>query len=372
MNHFEMDSPSFEDMLGNYQEPDNGSKEIADIENSIAEDLVDDSQLENIHDPINEESSEGSSEDDNENDNEDFLGKFLKDYGLVDKKVTYQNEDGSTEEVAFDDLDPGEKLNILRQLTTPNLSKDEIGAINYMRKNNATMKDIADYFYEKGKVEGKENYIKENGPIQKNYTVDEYTDDELYVADLKSKYQNMTDEEIQIELDTAKENEELFKKKIETIRNQYKLMEDKEAQEIKLEKENQYNDFKNAIKNQLTNFNEVSMNYRDVKSDSLQIENEEKDEIFKYILDQDENGATQFFKDLNNPEKLVEMAWFSLYGKDAISDISTYWKSQLKNERRSETKPQTTVVRENRQQIKKDKYINPRNSVETDYGESLL
>ena len=81
-----------------------------------------------------------------------------------------------------------------------------------------------------------------------------------------------------------------------------------EAKNAKLKQENQYNNFRNAVNESLNNFNEVSMNYKDTKSDSLQIENEEKENIFSYILDQDENGATQFFKDLNNPEKLIKMA----------------------------------------------------------------
>ena len=51
-------------------------------------------------------------------------------------------------------------------------------------------------------------------------------------------------------------------------------------------------------------------------------------------LDQDENGASQFFKDLNDPQVLVELAWYRLFGKDAISGISQYYKSLIKETRK--------------------------------------
>ena len=114
------------------------------------------------------------------------------------------------------------------------------------------------------------------------------------------------------------------------------------------------------------------MDYKDNKSDSLQIEESEKEEIYKYILNQDENGATQFFKDLNDPKTLVELAWFALYGKEAISDITNYWKSQLKNTRKSvDNKPQTTIVSLDKNKSK-DNFTNHHKSVETEYGEDLL
>ena len=74
----------------------------------------------------------------------------------------------------------------------------------------------------------------------------------------------------------------------------------------------------------LNSFNDVSMDYKDASADSLQIENSEKDAIYNYILRRDENGLTQFVKDINDPKRFVEIAWYALYGKDAISDITNY------------------------------------------------
>ena len=129
----------------------------------------------------------------------------------------------------------------------------------------------------------------------------------------------MTEEEIQADLDLAKSNEDLFKKKVETIRNQYKAQEDKAVEDAQRAQEEQYNAFKSTLEEQLVNFNEISLDYQDEKSDSLQIEDHDKQEIFSYILDQ---------------EVLVELAWYRLFGKDAISGISQYYKSLIKETRK--------------------------------------
>ena len=71
------------------------------------------------------------------------------------------------------------------------------------------------------------------------------------------------------------------------------------------------------------------------KSDVLVIEDDEKSKILSYLLEQDTNGYSQFFKDLNDPKVLVELAWYRLFGQDAISNISEYWKDILKQERRT-------------------------------------
>ena len=218
----------------------------------------------------------------------DVFSEFLKSRGLRDgKTLLYQDEEGNEQEVDFSSLDRDEQLNILNELAKPDLSDDEVKTIEYLRNNNATIQDVIEYYSQKAV----QDYINQNGPVNKAYSVDDYSDEELYIADLKSKFEGMTEEEIQADLDLAKSNEDLFKKKVETIRNQYKAQEDKAV-------------------------------------------DHDKQEIFSYILDQDENGASQFFKDLNDPQVLVELAWYRLFGKDAISGISQYYKSLIKETRK--------------------------------------
>jgi hypothetical protein len=100
---------------------------------------------------------------------------------------------------------------MLRELTDPGLSEHEIQVVNYLRQNNASFDDVVNYFAE----QRLQQYLTENPDQvhQKVYSIDEYTNDELYLADLKNKYPDFTDEELLAELDAAKLNEELFNKK---------------------------------------------------------------------------------------------------------------------------------------------------------------
>ena len=248
------------------------------------------------------------SEGDVDDNDDDLITSYLKSRGVKDgKTLVYETEDGNTEETDFTSLSKEEQLNILNELSKSNLTQDEIETIDYLRSQRATLKDVVDYYSQMAAQKAVEDYIAQNGEIQPNYQVDDYSDDELYIADLRSKYE-MTDEELAADLEMAKSNEELFKKKVEVIRNQYKAAEDQKIEDDRLAKEAQMQNFTNNVYNALNNFNELSLDYRDEKSDSLQIEDAEKEAVYNYILSQDENGATQFFKDLNDPNVLVELA----------------------------------------------------------------
>ena len=100
-------------------------------------------------------------------------------------------------------------------------------------------------------------------------------------------------------------------------------------------KEEKYNQLRSALTESVSNFKEISFDYKDPESDVLVIEDDEKSKILSYLLEQDTNGYSQFFKDLNDPKVLVELAWYRLFGQDAISNISEYWKDILKQERRT-------------------------------------
>lgn len=286
MPKFEINSEDFDNLLENNNSESSTISNQPDNETSYVN--IPDNSTTEISDDIN---------------NDDFINVFLNQYGLKNGMITYENEDGTTEEVSFNSLDNNEKLNILKELASPNLTEDEINTINYLRSNNATIQDVIDYYSNKAV----QDYINQNGEISKKYKVDDYTDDEIYIADLKSKY-NMTEEDIKAELELAKENESLFNKKVNAIRERYKQQEEKEAQDKLKSDEEKFINFKNSIENGLNEFNAISMDYKNKESDYLQIENSEKENIYKYILDQDENGMTQFFKDLNDPKKMIELA----------------------------------------------------------------
>lgn len=268
-----------------------------------------------------------------------FLYEFLKEKGIEDpSKLQFENEDGEIEEVDFNSLSEEEKLNIVNSVSDPGLSQHETDVINYLRQNNVTFNQVIDYFSKKAV----EDYLAQNPDQahQKSYTIDDYTDDELYLADLKSKYPEFTDEELMSKLESAKSNETLFKKEVDALRVEYKKQEDAEIEAQKQKEQQDYDNLVGNLQNILSNFNEVALDSTDAESDVLEIEDSDKQQVLAYLLNQDSEGKSQLVKDLENPATLIELAWLRTQGRALIDNTTRYWKDLLKQERKEKAKLQ--------------------------------
>ena len=268
-----------------------------------------------------------------------FLYEFLKEKGIEDpSKLQFENEDGEIEEVDFNSLSDEEKLNVINSISDPGLSQHETDVINYLRQNNVTFNQVIDYFSKKAV----EDYLAQNPDQahQKSYTIDDYTDDELYLADLKSKYPNFTDEELTSKLESAKSNEDLFKKEVDALREDYKKQEEADIEAQKQKEQQAYDDLVGNLKNILSNFNEVALDSTDSESDVLEIEDSDKEQVLAYLLNQDSEGKSQLVKDLEDPTTLIELAWLRTQGRALIDNTTRYWKDLLKQERKEKAKLQ--------------------------------
>ena len=268
-----------------------------------------------------------------------FLYEFLKEKGIKDpSKLQFENEDGEIEEVDFNSLSEEEKLNIINSISDPGLSQHETDVINYLRQNNVTFNQVIDYFSKKAV----EDYLAQNPDQahQKTYTIDDYTDDELYLADLKSKYPEFTDEELTSKLESAKSNEALFKKEVDALRADYKKQEDAEIEAQKQKEQQDYDNLVGNLQDILSNFNEVALDSTDAESDVLEIEDSDKQQVLAYLLNQDSEGKSQLVKDLENPATLIELAWLRTQGRALIDNTTRYWKDLLKQERKEKAKLQ--------------------------------
>lgn len=303
-----------------------------------------------LNDFANRETSQEGEEEppqDNDTGNEEdktppvsnFLYEFLKEKGIEDpSKLQFENEDGEIEEVDFNSLSEEEKLNIINSVSDPGLSQHETDVINYLRQNNVTFNQVIDYFSKKAV----KDYLAQNPDQahQKIYTIDDYTDDELYLADLKSKYPEFTDEELTSKLESAKSNEALFKKEVDALRADYKKQEDAEIEAQKQKEQQDYDDLVGNLQNILNNFNEVALDSTDAESDVLEIEDSDKQQVLAYLLNQDSEGKSQLVKDLENPATLIELAWLRTQGRALIDNTTRYWKDLLKQERKEKAKLQ--------------------------------
>lgn len=304
------------------------------ILNGFVQDSVNNGEEPPVNEPVD-------NDDNNQKTNVtgDFIYEFLKEKGIEDpSKLQFENEDGEIEEIDFGSLNNEEKLNILNSLSDPGLSEHETQVINYLRQNNVTLNQVIDYFSQKAV----EDYLVQNPDAvhQKTYTIDDYSDDELYLADLKTKYPNFTDEELTSKLETAKSNEDLYKKEVTALRDEYKKEEDAQIEAQKQREQQDYEALVGNLQNILNNFNEVSLDYTDPESDVLEIEDSDKQQILAYLLNQDTDGKSQLVKDLENPTTLIELAWLRTQGTDLITNTTRYWKELLKEERKEKAKLQ--------------------------------
>lgn len=251
--------------------------------------------------------------------NMSYIESFLADYGLKNGMVVYESEDGGTEERKFTDLDEEEKLSILKELTASPLTEEETNTINYLRERHTSLNTLL----EQVRQQAVKEYV-ESHEGAKAHSIDSYSDDEVYLASQKSKYPDMTDEELLADLETAKTNEELFNKKVNILRTQYKQIEEEELKAEQEKQEHQAESFRQSIKAGLEQLSDVPMDYRDVTLGSWEVDDEQRNLVYRYLIEPDANGVTQFVKDIQDPQKLAQLGWLACYGIQAIADTTEY------------------------------------------------
>lgn len=309
----------FDDLLeDDIDQPEGSSLSLADEEVEDLDDLlgVNDDAEEEIHDElpsVSEDNSDASFKS-------TVIDRFLRDRGIADPtKLKFENEYGHLEDVNFYDLSEDEQLSILNEFANETgLTEEESSVINYMRQHNVGFQQILDN-YANQKVQA---YAAQN-PIARDYQVDEYDDDELFVADLKMKYPNFTDNELLDKLDAAKINEDLYNKEIAELRAYYKQMEDAQIAEQEQIRQSEMQAFENNVADVLNRLHEVPLDPSDVNCDALTIEDSDKDLITSYLFDTDANGQSQLVKDLSDPVALVELAFFRTQ-RNLLTDMANY------------------------------------------------
>lgn len=254
-----------------------------------------------------EGSGSGAGSNDQEPEEDDLISSYLKSQGITDPtKIQFENEDGGIDEVDFKTLPKEEQLIMLQELASSQYTDYEKEVINYLRVNNTDLQGVITYFQNKAI----EDYLAQNPDKapQKSYSIDDYSDDELYIADLAARSQNLTEEELNEKLELAKTNEELFKKEVDSLRQFYKAEEDRQAEEAKKSEQQQYEALQNTLLESIGRFNEIVLDTDDPQSDSLEIEDSDKQAMLDYLLAPDKDGQSQFDKDLSDPNALIELA----------------------------------------------------------------
>lgn len=255
-----------------------------------------------------------------QNTEDDLTSEVLKARGISDPSKIKFEEDGQVVEKDWNSLDREEQLNILIgepekvAEESTQFTNDEMKLIQSIRNSGMS---IEDYF----------NSLQ--APPEKTYDVDQLSDDDVYALDLLQKVgeENITDEEITQALEQAKSNEALFKKTVDSLRNNFKkIQDDAEQQAIeeqeKLQKE-EYNQFANTIYNEIANLNSFVGN-------SLELDKQDQEELASFTLSLDQNGVSPFGAALRDPKVFTKAAFFILNEDKIIQELDRQMKEQYK------------------------------------------
>lgn len=270
--------------------------------------------------PVNPEPT--TSQQDNQ---DDIMSDFLKSRGIDDlDKIKFEDENDQIIERSWKDLSKEEKLNILntpletteQQDNENDLSEEEINLLTQIRQSNMTPTEYINQLSVREQVQ------------EPQYSIDQLSDDEVYILDLESRVGELTDEQAAQALNIAKQqDEELYKKQIEGIRKEYKEREDLKNQQdqAQLEQEQQeaFNQYKDSVVNAIDNLTSIG-------NLDLNFEDSDKETLAEFMLSQDESGKNYLYEALQDPETLTKAAWFILNGEDAFNSITDYFTNQIK------------------------------------------
>lgn len=274
-----------------------------------------------------EEEGEDNSEITNNLDENQIINDLLKDKGINDpKSIKYENDAGEIEEVDFYSLPYEDQLSILKTDTAdaPTYTDHELEVVDFLRTQNATFDDVIAF----AQRQAVEDYIRDSSG--QGFVVDDYEDDELYLMDLKLKYENLTEEELQLELEKELQHEDLFKKKVERLRQEYVTLETEQREfKTQSEQDKEKEDF------EALSTNVVNAAIATIDIGGLTLDDDDRNSIIHSVLEKDINGTSKFIKGLDNPETLFKLAWFAEKGDEAFEIIHDYYKKQIDDVRKT-------------------------------------
>lgn len=272
--------------------------------------------------------------------NSELISNLLAQRGITDaSKIQIEDEEGNIQELDFNSLPIEEQLEILQQ-ETPELDDSEIETINYLRENGVGIQELIEYH----RNQAIQEYLQDQ---QIDYTVDNLSDEELYKLDIASRYEDLSEEELEIELQKELNNPDLFKKKVDKLRDVYKQEEIAEQSELakqaELEEEQNYQTLVDSM---------VEIAQGTTELFDLELEDEDKEEVLQFLLSKDINGQSEFVKLLNDPNALFQLAWFATKGQEAFSTIHDYYKKEIDTARKAKgpglTSQRTVVKKESK------------------------
>ncbi len=295
--------------------------EIDDIEDFMDDEQDESSQIPTIDeiDEVDEESF-GDEEDDYS-----ATERFLQEHGVDPRSIRFETEDGQ-ETSDFNDLSSDDQYQILSSLSEneDDLDDQEISLLNFMRSNNWSVRDYNNYIAQ----QAIQQYAGAQSQPEQTYQIDDLSDEELFLVDLKSKIPDLTEEEAIDELDRSQQNPDLFNKKVQSLRQDYKEKEDlykqQQQQQLADQQKAAYAQYSQTIADAINRATVMDLGDLD-----LELQNDDKQQIYNYLVGYDQQGNRLINNTLADPDQLVRMAWMNIKGPEVFKELTAYYKNKI-------------------------------------------
>ena len=253
----------------------------------------------------------------------DLIAEALKARGINDpSSIKIQTDTGIITQ-SFDDLSNEDKLQILNSAITAEedmiLDQEEANIVNFMRENELTSQQVIDYY----KRLGAEEYAKS----QQSYDIDNYTDDQILALDLKSRFDDWTDDEILNEVERIKQNESVYQKRVNKIREEFKQLEEQEKEAQAQEAEKQSAQQQENQERFIAEFKNTSKDFQTYSG--IDLDQSDLNSVYDYVFKPTINGASKFAMDFNNPKKFFKMAFLMTQADDMFNNLHTAYQLEL-------------------------------------------
>ena len=267
---------------------------------------------------------------DDEDSSKDYISRLLESKGIDRNKIQILDEEGNPLEVSFDSLSEQDKFDILSYQEDPVLPEEhEIQAINFLRQNNMTLQDFAEW----QRQEAIQEYLASQSPVSET---DSYSDEEIVAYDYIKRFgESMSDEEIDAEIERLKADPEAFAKRVTLLRNAFKAEEEAQAklyqdQEAAKNAENEAV-FVQAYHKAMADIDNIQ---------NTELDDNDRDELLRFVLEKDQANRTGLSKAMDNPENVLKMAWYLLHGEERVDAMIDYFQKEISKR----SKPSPRVV----------------------------
>ena len=256
-------------------------------------------------------------------DNRPGIDRWLAEYGIEGGMIQF--EDG--EKVAYSELTNAEQHVVLNSLATKSrptveqaseLNEDEVGFLNMVRESGKSVADVV--------AELANNQLTKIRVMEESQSIDwdNMSKDAVYLAFLKEKNPDLTDEDLQEDLDKARDTK-TYENTVDGIRKDFKASQDRDREENTSEINKQLDQ---NIEDDRRNIVETIAPIKEILG--FEITDDQKNTLLGDVLELNDSGDSLLLEKIfSDPKTILEAAWFLKYGKSSVTQMENYYKQEL-------------------------------------------